>query len=132
MASKGEMEQKRVQPKVNQHGFQLRRNVGIDLGTVNILVYVEGRGIVLKEPSVVAVDKLTDQIVAVGSEAQALIGRTPANLETIRPMRDGVINHYDMTLQMIKYFYAQILMKNSLMRWKEKAIFSTALFNVKA
>ena len=103
MASKGEMEQKRVQPKVNQHGFQLRRNVGIDLGTVNILVYVEGRGIVLKEPSVVAVDKLTDQIVAVGSEAQALIGRTPANLETIRPMRDGVISQYDVTLRMLQY-----------------------------
>jgi rod shape-determining protein MreB len=97
------MEQKKVRPKVNPHGFQLRRNVGIDLGTVNVLVYVEGRGIVLKEPSVVAVDKLTDQIVAVGGEAQALIGRTPANLETIRPMRDGVISQYDVTLRMLQY-----------------------------
>jgi rod shape-determining protein MreB len=68
-----------------------------------VLVYVEGRGIVLKEPSVVAVDKITDQIVAVGSEAQALIGRTPANLETIRPMRDGVISQYDVTLRMLQY-----------------------------
>ena len=65
--------------------LNLRRNVGIDLGTVNVLVYVEGKGVVLKEPSVVAIDKTTDQIVAVGNEAQALIGRTPANIETIRP-----------------------------------------------
>ncbi len=81
----------------------LRRNVGIDLGTVNVLVYVEGRGVVLNEPSVVAIDKTTDQIVAVGSEAQALIGRTPANLETIRPLRDGVISQYDVTLRMLQY-----------------------------
>ena len=81
----------------------LRRNVGIDLGTVNTLVYVEGKGVVLNEPSVVAIDKLTDQIVAVGSEAQALIGRTPENLETIRPMRDGVISQYDVTLRMLQY-----------------------------
>ena len=66
--------------------LNLRRNVGIDLGTVNVLVYVEGKGVVLKEPSVVAIDKTTDQIVAVGNEAQALIGRTPANIETIRPL----------------------------------------------
>ena len=85
------------------NSLSLRRNVGIDLGTVNVLVYLEGRGIVLKEPSVVAVDKTTDQIVAVGNEAQALIGRTPANLETIRPMRDGVISQYDITLRMLQY-----------------------------
>lgn len=84
-------------------GLDLHRNVGIDLGTVNVLVYLEGKGIVLKEPSVVAVDKTTDQIVAVGNEAQALIGRTPANLETIRPMRDGVISQYEITLRMLQY-----------------------------
>ena len=85
------------------NSLSLRRNVGIDLGTVNVLVYLERKGIVLREPSVVAVDKTTDQIVAVGSEAQALIGRTPANLETIRPMRDGVISQYDVTLRMLQY-----------------------------
>lgn len=103
MTKNGEMRQGNAQPKQNIRGLQLRRNIGIDLGTVNVLVYVEGRGIVLKEPSVVAVDKITDQIVAVGSEAQALIGRTPANLETIRPMRDGVISQYDVTLRMLQY-----------------------------
>ncbi len=83
--------------------INLRRNIGIDLGTVNVLVYVEGRGIVLREPSVVAIDKTTDRIVAVGSEAQALIGRTPENIETIRPLQEGVISQYDVTLRMLQY-----------------------------
>ena len=83
--------------------LNLRRNVGIDLGTVNVLVYVEGQGVVLREPSVVALDKTTDQIVAVGSGAQALIGRAPANIETIRPLREGVISQYDVTLKMLQY-----------------------------
>lgn len=83
--------------------FHLRRNIGIDLGTVNVLVYVEGRGVVLSEPSVVAVDTTTDQIVAVGSGAQALVGRAPANIETIRPLREGVISQYDVTLKMLQY-----------------------------
>ena len=83
--------------------LNLRRNIGIDLGTVNVLVYVEGKGVVLREPSVVAVDTTTDQIVAVGSGAQALIGRAPANIETIRPLREGVISQYDVTLKMLQY-----------------------------
>ena len=83
--------------------LNLRRNIGIDLGTVNVLVFVEGKGIVLSEPSVVAVDTATDRIVAVGSGAQALIGRAPANIETIRPLRDGVISQYDVTLKMLQY-----------------------------
>lgn len=83
--------------------LHLRRNIGIDLGTVNVLVYVEGKGVVLCEPSVVAVDVTTDQIVAVGSGAQALIGRAPANIETIRPLREGVISQYDVTLKMLQY-----------------------------
>ena len=84
--------------------FDLRRNIGIDLGTVNVLVWVEGKGVVLREPSVVAVDTITDRIVAVGSQAQALIGRTPANIETVRPLCDGVISQYDVTLKMLQYF----------------------------
>ncbi len=85
------------------NSLNLRRNIGIDLGTVNVLVYVEGKGVVLREPSVVAVDTTTDQIVAVGSSAQALIGKTPANIETIRPLREGVISQYDVTLKMLQY-----------------------------
>ena len=83
--------------------FNLRRNIGIDLGTVNVLVFVEGKGVVFREPSVVAVDTESDRIVAVGAPAQALIGRAPANIETIRPLRDGVISQYDVTLKMLQY-----------------------------
>ena len=68
-----------------------------------MLVFVEGKGVVLSEPSVVAVDTASDQIVAVGAPAQALIGRAPANIETIRPLRDGVISQYDVTLKMLQY-----------------------------
>lgn len=69
------------------------RDIGIDLGTATVLVYVKGRGIVLKEPSVVAIDKNTDRILKVGKEAQEMLGRTPGNIIAIRPLRDGVISH---------------------------------------
>ncbi len=82
----------------------LRRNIGIDLGTVSVLVWVEGKGVVLREPSVVAVDTTTDRIVAVGSRAQELIGRAPANIETVKPLREGVISQYEVTLKMLQYF----------------------------
>ena len=67
------------------------RDIGIDLGTATVLVYVKGRGIVLKEPSVVAIDNYTDRILKVGREAQQMLGRTPGNITAIRPLRDGVI-----------------------------------------
>ena len=67
------------------------RNIGIDLGTANTIVFSEGKGIVLREPSVVAKNTKTDEIVSVGSEARAMIGRTPASIVAIRPMKDGVI-----------------------------------------
>lgn len=84
--------------------FSLRADLGIDLGTASVLVYVKGKGIVLKEPSVVAIDKNTDKIMAVGEEARRMLGRTPGNIVAIRPLRDGVISDFKVTEQMLKYF----------------------------
>ena len=78
--------------------------VGIDLGTANVLVYVKGKGIVLKEPSVVAINTDTDEILAVGEEARLMLGRTPANIVAVRPLKDGVISDFDITERMLKYF----------------------------
>ncbi len=78
--------------------------VGIDLGTANVLVYIKGKGIVLNEPSVVAINNDTDEILAVGEEARQMIGRTPANIIAARPLRDGVISDFDITERMLKYF----------------------------
>lgn len=80
------------------------RDMGIDLGTANTLVYVKGRGIVLQEPSVVAIDRDTKAPMAVGLEAKAMIGRTPGNIIAVRPMKDGVIADFDTTQTMLKYF----------------------------
>ena len=84
------------------------RDIGIDLGTASILVYVKGKGIVLREPSVVAVDKNTNKLHAVGEEAQRMLGRTPGNIVAIRPLRDGVISDYNTTERMIKYFLNKV------------------------
>ena len=78
--------------------------VGIDLGTANVLVYIKGKGIVMNEPSVVAINKDTDEILAVGEEARQMLGRTPANIIAVRPLRDGVVSDYDITERMLKYF----------------------------
>jgi len=80
------------------------KDIGIDLGTATVLVYVRGKGIVIKEPSVVALDKTTDKILKFGREAQVMLGRTPGNITAIRPLRDGVITQYDITQKMIQYF----------------------------
>ena len=82
----------------------MSKDIGIDLGTATVLVYVKGRGIVLKEPSVVAIDKNNQKILKVGREAQQMLGRTPGNITAIRPLRDGVISQYDVTLRMIQHF----------------------------
>lgn len=82
----------------------LGKDIGIDLGTVNVLVYVHGRGIVLQEPSVVALSVEEDKIVAVGEEARAMLGRTPGAFEVVRPLRDGVIADYMVTERMLHYF----------------------------
>ncbi len=80
------------------------QDIGIDLGTASILVYVKGRGIIAKEPSVVAIDKNTNRLLAVGAEAQQMLGRTPGNIVAVRPMRNGVISDYTVTERMLKYF----------------------------
>lgn len=84
--------------------LKFSRNIGIDLGTATVLVYVQGKGIVLEEPSVVAIDTTTDRILKVGEEAQQMLGRTPGNIIAVRPLRDGVISQYEVTLKMIQYF----------------------------
>ena len=80
------------------------KDMGIDLGTANTLVYVQGRGIVLQEPTVVAIEKETNNIFAVGSEAKQMVGRTPGNIIAVRPMKDGVIADFDVTEKMLRYF----------------------------
>ena len=98
--------------------FGMSMSVGIDLGTANILVYVKGKGIVLREPSVVAVDKDTGKILAIGEEARDMIGRTPGNIEAIRPLRDGVIADYEMTESMIRHFLEKVIGRSFLFRPK--------------
>lgn len=79
-------------------------DIGIDLGTASILIYVKGKGIVLKEPSVVAVDRKDGYLIAIGEEARRMLGRTPGNIMAVRPMREGVIADYDVTEKMLRYF----------------------------
>ena len=79
-------------------------DMGIDLGTASILVYIKGKGVVLKEPSVVAIDRDTDKVMAIGEDARLMIGRTPGNIVAVRPLRQGVISDYTVTEKMIKYF----------------------------
>ena len=86
----------------------LAKDIGIDLGTASVLVYIKGKGIVLNEPSVVAIDKNTGRLLKVGAEAQAMLGRTPGNIVAIRPLRDGVISDYDMTERMLKEFIRKV------------------------
>lgn len=85
--------------------WSVNTDVGIDLGTATVLVYIKGKGVVLKEPSVVAINKDTNEVLAVGEEARKMIGRTPGNIVAIRPLRDGVISDYDITEKMLKYFF---------------------------
>lgn len=91
-------------------------DIGIDLGTANVLVYVDGKGIVLEEPSVVAIEKNTNTVLAVGNEARKMIGRTPANIVAIRPLKDGVISDYEATEKMLKYFTEKIVEKKGFRR----------------
>lgn len=84
--------------------FGMGTDMGIDLGTATVLVYIKGKGVILKEPSVVAIDRNNNRVLAVGEEARKMIGRTPGNIVAIRPMRDGVISDYDITEKMLKHF----------------------------
>lgn len=84
------------------------RDIGIDLGTASILVYMKGKGIVLREPSVISIDKDSGQVLAVGSEAQRMLGRTPGNIVAMRPLEQGVISDYHVTKKMLKYFLNRV------------------------
>lgn len=91
---------------------QFSKDIGIDLGTANTLVYVRGRGIVINEPSVVAVNQKTGQILAIGNEAKRMVGRTPGHIVATRPLVDGVISDFEVTEQMLRYFISQVNSKN--------------------
>src|SRR4026207_1079062 len=84
------------------------RDMAVDLGTANTLVYVRGRGIVLSEPSVVAIDQRTGDVHAVGVEAKRMLGRTPGSISAIRPLKDGVIADFDVTEQMLRHFIQKV------------------------
>lgn len=84
------------------------RDVGIDLGTANTLVYVKGRGIIINEPSIVAINKKTDQVLSIGAEAKKMVGRTPGHIVAIRPLIEGVISDFEVTEQMLKYFFNKV------------------------
>ena len=88
--------------------FGFGQDVGIDLGTATVIVYIKGKGVVLREPSVVAVNNLTNEVLAVGHEARRMLGRTPGNIVATRPLRDGVISDYNVTEKMLKYFIHKI------------------------
>ncbi|MER2038915.1 MAG: rod shape-determining protein [Solibacillus sp.] len=90
------------------------KDIGIDLGTANVLIHVKGKGIVLNEPSVVAIDKKTNKVLAVGEEARQMVGRTPGNIIAIRPLKDGVIADFDVTEAMLKHFINKLDVKGFL------------------
>ena len=105
---------KRVQPK-QSHSFFLANwfgsDIAIDLGTANIIVFVKNRGIVVNEPAVIAVDTMENKVVAIGREAQAMLGRTPRNIHAYHPLRNGVIADYDATEYMLRYFIRKAIGK---------------------
>jgi rod shape-determining protein MreB len=92
------------------------KDIGIDLGTANVLIHVKGRGVVLDEPSVVALESDTKRVLAVGEEARRMVGRTPGNIIAIRPLKDGVIADFEVTEMMLKHFIAKIGVKSMFMR----------------
>ncbi|MBM7617700.1 rod shape-determining protein MreB [Weissella uvarum] len=94
----------------------MAKTIGIDLGTANVLIYVEGEGIVLNEPSVVAIDTKKDKVLAVGTDAYKMVGRTPGNIRAVRPLKDGVISDFDMTEEMLSYFMSKLQAKGVMSR----------------
>ncbi len=92
------------------------RDIAVDLGTANTLVYVPGEGIVLNEPSVVAIDTSNDEVLAVGAEAKLLIGRTPSHIRAMRPLKDGVVAHYGVTERMLRYFIRKVRPRRFLLK----------------
>ncbi|MGI6085096.1 MAG: rod shape-determining protein [Acetivibrionales bacterium] len=97
-------------------------DIGLDLGTASVLVYIKGKGIVLREPSVVAIDKNSDRILAVGEDARKMLGRTPGNIIAIRPLREGVISDYHITEKMLKYFLNKVCSKSFFKLFKPRVM----------
>lgn len=93
---------------VNNMLGKFSQDIGIDLGTANTLVYVRGEGIVINEPSVVAINNRTNEVLAIGKEAQRMVGKTPAHIVAVRPLRDGVISDFEVTEQMLSYFIQKV------------------------
>ncbi|MFL2018971.1 rod shape-determining protein [Weissella hellenica] len=94
----------------------MAKEIGVDLGTANVLIYVDGEGIILNEPSVVAIDTKTEKILAVGTEAYQMVGRTPGNIRAVRPLKDGVISDFDMTEAMLSRFMSKLNVKGIMAR----------------
>jgi len=107
------------------------RDIGIDLGTANTLVHVKGKGIVVREPSVVAINKKNGEILAVGDAAKEMIGRTPGNIVAIRPMKDGVIADFEVTQSMLKYFIKKAMSKGVLENPELSSVFRRVLRKLK-
>jgi rod shape-determining protein MreB len=101
----------RTREKERRYIIMLGSDIGIDLGTASVLVYIKGKGVVLKEPSVVAFDRDSNKIKAIGEEARLMLGRTPGNIVAVRPLRQGVISDYTVTEKMLKYFIAKAVGK---------------------
>ena len=97
-----------------EKGIMFAKDIGIDLGTANVLIHVKGKGIVLNEPSVVAIDKKQNKVLAVGEEAWRMVGRTPGNIVAIRPLKDGVIADFEVTEAMLRHFIAKLNVKGFL------------------
>src|SRR3990167_6304742 len=95
-------------PILNAVYNKFSHDIGIDLGTANTLVYVRGKGIVINEPSVVAINQKTKQVLAIGEEARKMVGRTPAHIVAIRPLVDGVISDFEVTEHMLRYFIGRV------------------------
>ncbi|KOY71619.1 rod shape-determining protein [Apilactobacillus kunkeei] len=106
------------------------KDIGIDLGTANVLIYVTGKGIVLNEPSVVAVDIKTNKLLAVGSEAYRMVGRTPSNIRAIRPLKEGVISDFDVTEKMLTYFINKLNVKGFMSKPKTMICAPTNITNI--
>src|SRR5699024_6716571 len=102
--------------------LRLSQDLGIDLGTANTLVCLKGKGVVVSEPSVVAINNENGEITAVGDEARNMIGRTPGNINVVRPMKDGVIADYDTTATMLKYYIQKARSKQSMFNTKPNIV----------
>ena len=101
-------------------------DLAIDLGTATVLVYVKGKGVILKEPSVVAINKNNNKLLAIGEDARKMIGRTPGNIIAVRPLRDGVISDYDITQKMLKEFIKKACGKRNIRAFMKVTCLSQA------